>query len=99
MNQLRDYSDFEAHQTNSLAWAVDQWKSQVKDRPLTNPLRETLDHVWREVVSFHGGDPNKLLGPDHFALVDYYRKKEEKKKKAEAKRARTAAAAQEPKKE
>lgn len=58
----------EAHQANGLAWAVSRWQDEVSRRPLVNVHRRTLDDTWRQVVRYFGGDPDKLLGPNHDAL-------------------------------
>lgn len=62
-------TDYEAHQKNGLAWAVDCWAQEVKNRPLINAHRRTLDDTWRQVIRYFGGDPEKLIGPSHDALM------------------------------
>ena len=52
-----------------LEWAVDQWKRQVGGRPLRNVHRRSLDDVWRQVIRWAGGDPDKLVGPPHDELL------------------------------
>lgn len=54
---------------NTVAWAVDRWNQEVKNRPLVNVHRRTLDDTWRQVIKHHGGNPNQLLGPTHDMLV------------------------------
>lgn len=61
---------YEAHQKNGLAWAVNCWVQEVKYRPLINVHRRTLDDTWRQVIRYFGGDPDKLIGPSHDALMD-----------------------------
>lgn len=51
-------------------WAVDKWIADVKDRPLTNIHRRTLDGCYRAVIEQLGGDADKLLGPCHDELLD-----------------------------
>lgn len=48
-----------------LEWAVEQWNAQVKERPMVNVYRRTLDSVWRQVIAKAGGDPDALVGPAH----------------------------------
>ena len=52
-----------------LQWAVKKWEEQVKDRPLRNAHRATLDDVWRQVIRFFGGDDRSLCGPTHQELL------------------------------
>lgn len=59
----------DAHAANSLAWAVSRWKDEVSLRPLVNVHRRTLDDTWRQVIRHFGGDPAKLLGPNHDTLL------------------------------
>jgi hypothetical protein len=65
-----------AHQANGLAWAVSRWQAEVSQRPLVNVHRRTLDDTWRQVIRYFGGDPDKLLGPDHDTL--HMREREER---------------------
>lgn len=68
-NMLADLADtMEAHQANGLAWAVSCWQAEVSQRPLVNVHRRTLDDTWRQVIHYFGGDPDKLIGPDHDTL-------------------------------
>jgi hypothetical protein len=63
------------HQTESAAhmeiidWAVDKWISDVRDRPMLNVHRRTLDGCYRAIIKHVGGDDVKLLGPDHDSLM------------------------------
>ena len=50
-------------------WAVERWNAEVKDRPLVNVHRRILDDTWRQVIRYAGGNPDKLIGPDHDTLV------------------------------
>ena len=71
-NALADLIDgdaMDAHQTNGLAWAVSCWQAEVSQRPLVNVHRRTLDDTWRQVIRYFGGDPAKLIGPDHDTLM------------------------------
>ncbi len=52
-----------------LGWAVWRWESEVKNRPLVNVHRRTLDDTWRQVIRHFGGDPDKLVGPSHDDLL------------------------------
>lgn len=63
-------TDYEAHQKNGLAWAVNSWMLEVKNRPLINVHRRTLDDTWRQVIRYFGGNPDSLIGPSHDALTD-----------------------------
>lgn len=55
---------------DKLTWAVGRWNAEVKDRPLNNIHRRSLDDVWRQVIRQMGGDPDTLVGPSHDALID-----------------------------
>ncbi|GKS85833.1 hypothetical protein AVMA1855_16795 [Acidovorax sp. SUPP1855] len=59
----------DAHQANGLAWAVHRWESEVKERPMGNVHRRSLDDAWRQVVRYFGGNPDALLGPSHDAAM------------------------------
>jgi hypothetical protein len=50
-------------------WAVAQWNDQVRNRPLVNVHRRTLDSVWRQVIRYFGGDDVALIGPTHDDLL------------------------------
>lgn len=52
-----------------LSWAVDRWLEQVKNRPLVNIHRRTLDDTWRQVIRYAGGDPVAIIGPSHDDLL------------------------------
>jgi hypothetical protein len=51
-------------------WAVFRWNDEVKNRPLMNIHRRTLDDTWRQVIKQAGGDDVALLGPTHDDLMD-----------------------------
>jgi len=53
-----------------LAWAVGRWEAEVKNRPLVNVHRRSLDTTWRQVIRRFGGDPVLLCGPDHSTLLE-----------------------------
>lgn len=53
----------------AVSWAVSRWDDEVKNRPLANVHRRTLDDTWRQVIRRFGGDPNTLIGLDHDALL------------------------------
>ena len=50
-------------------WAVEQWRSEVANRPLVNVHRAALDGTWRQVIRHFGGDDVALCGPDHYTLA------------------------------
>jgi hypothetical protein len=52
-----------------LAWAVSRWEAEVKNRPVQNVHRRSLDDTWRQVIRHFGGDPVALCGPDHDDLL------------------------------
>ncbi|MBR8201657.1 hypothetical protein [Burkholderia vietnamiensis] len=52
-----------------LAWAVERWDAEVKNRPLINVHRRSLDDTWRQVIRHCGGDDVSLIGPRHDALL------------------------------
>lgn len=52
-----------------LSWAVERWNREVKNRPLVNVNRRTLDETWRQVIRYAGGDDRELIGPAHDELV------------------------------
>jgi len=51
-------------------WAVERWCAEVMRRPLTNVHRRPLDDVWRQVIRYSGGDPDRLIGSSHDDLVN-----------------------------
>lgn len=57
-------------ENSMLLWAVERWTAEVAHRPLINVHRRTLDDTWRQVITYLGGNPNQLLGPDHDTLVE-----------------------------
>jgi hypothetical protein len=56
---------WKAQKTFMLGWAIGRWHEEVKNRPLENVHRRSLDDCWRQVIRQLGGDPEALLGPDH----------------------------------
>ncbi|WP_239687113.1 Lar family restriction alleviation protein, partial [Burkholderia cenocepacia] len=52
-----------------LEWAVGRWEAEVKNRPLINVHRRSLDDTWRQVIRQCGGDDVSLLGPRHGDLL------------------------------
>jgi hypothetical protein len=63
----------DANMTNEnhvVQWAVERWEAEVKNRPLTNIHRRTLDDTWRQVIRKFGGDDRELIGPTHDELLD-----------------------------
>ena len=53
-----------------LEWAVSRWNHEVKNRPLVNFHRRSLDDTWRQVIRWAGGDADALVGPAHDALLE-----------------------------
>jgi hypothetical protein len=53
-----------------VAWAVARWEAEVKDRPLQNIHRRTLDDTWRQVIRHFEGDDRALCGPSHDELLE-----------------------------
>lgn len=52
-----------------IRWAVERWEAEVKNRPLQNIHRRTLDATWRQVIRHYGGDDIGLCGPRHDDLL------------------------------
>ncbi|MER8967687.1 hypothetical protein NKI25_18530 [Mesorhizobium sp. M0808] len=52
-----------------VVWAVGRWNAEVKDRPLVNVHRRSLDDSWRQVIRHFGGNAKELCGPAHDELV------------------------------
>jgi len=52
-----------------IRWAVERWNAEVKNRPLQNIHRRSLDTTWRQVIRHYGGDDEGLCGPPHDELV------------------------------
>jgi hypothetical protein len=52
----------------ALVWAVERWNDEVKNRPIINKNRRTLDDTWRQVIRHFGGDPGLLVGKSHDEL-------------------------------
>ena len=50
-------------------WAVSRWEAEVKNRPLRNIHRRTLDDTWRQVIRHYGGDDVGLCGLPHDELI------------------------------
>jgi hypothetical protein len=53
-----------------IEWAVSRWYAEVKNRPLQNIHRRSLDDTWRQVIRHFGGDDVGLCGPNHDDLLD-----------------------------
>ena len=53
-----------------IRWAVSRWEAEVKNRPLRNIHRRTLDTTWRQVICHYGGDAEGLCGPTHDELLE-----------------------------
>ena len=49
----------------AVEWAVARWGAEVKNRPMQNIHRRTLDDTWRQVIRHFGGDDRALCGPPH----------------------------------
>lgn len=52
-----------------MQWAVARWEVEVRDQPLHNVHRRTLDRTWRQIIRKYGGDDEVLIGPSHDELV------------------------------
>ncbi len=52
-----------------LAWAVERWNAEVKNRPLVNINRRPLDDTWRQVIRYAVGNDRELVGPTHDELL------------------------------
>ncbi|MER8560120.1 hypothetical protein [Mesorhizobium sp. M0578] len=52
-----------------VVWAVGRWNAEVKDRPLVNVHRRSLDDSWRQIIRHFGGNAKELCGPAHDELV------------------------------
>jgi hypothetical protein len=50
-------------------WAVSRWETEVKNRPLQNIHRRSLDTTWRQVIRHFGGDDVGLCGLPHDELL------------------------------
>lgn len=53
-----------------LEWCVDRWEKEVKNRPMQNVHRRSLDDTWRQIIRHLGGDDHALCGPTHDELFD-----------------------------
>lgn len=49
-------------------WAVERWNAEVKNRPMVNIHRRSLDDTWRQVLRHLGVDDRERLGPTHDEL-------------------------------
>ena len=54
-----------------LQWAVSRWEAEVKNRPMQNIHRRSLDDTWRQVIRYFGGDAVELCGPAHDDLAAF----------------------------
>lgn len=59
----------QAQPADALDWAVQRWNDEVRNRPLVNIHRRSLDNTWRQVITYLGGDAEKLIGPSHDDLL------------------------------
>lgn len=55
--------------SDAVDWAVSRWGAEVKNRPLQNIHRRSLDTTWRQMIRHFGGDDVILCGPPHDKLV------------------------------
>lgn len=55
--------------SEAVDWAVGRWNAEVKNRPLQNIHRRSLDDTWRQVIRHFGGDDAGLCGPPHDELL------------------------------
>lgn len=42
-------------------WACERWNEEVRDRPMDNVYRKTLDETWRQVIRRCGYDPEVAI--------------------------------------
>ncbi len=49
-------------------WVVERWHAEVKNRPMVNIHRRSLDDTWRQVLRHLGVDDRARLGPTHDEL-------------------------------
>jgi hypothetical protein len=54
---------------DAVNWAVSRWEAEVKNRPLQNIHRRSLDDTWRQVIRRFGGDDVGLCGLSHDDLL------------------------------
>ena len=66
---LSDVLSLRARYADLLSWAVGRWDAEVKNRPLVNVHRRSLDDTWRQVIRRLGGDAGLLCGPAHDELL------------------------------
>ncbi|MFE1574259.1 hypothetical protein ACFIQG_21010 [Comamonas odontotermitis] len=59
----------QAQPADALDWAVQRWNDEVCNRPMVNIHRRSLDDTWRQVITYLGGDAEKLIGPAHDDLL------------------------------
>jgi len=64
----KDYK-LETAKAELLTWAVSRWILEVKDCPLVNIHRRSLDDTWRQVIRYAGGNDRELIGPTHDELI------------------------------
>lgn len=68
--QLRELREVRgAIVSDVVKWAVSRWCAEVKNRPLQNIHRRSLDTTWRQVIRHFGGDDVLLCGPPHDELL------------------------------
>ncbi|MEM9760038.1 MAG: hypothetical protein AAF933_12430 [Pseudomonadota bacterium] len=53
-----------------LSWAEQTWHREVGARPLSWPLRRTIDTVLRDAIRSAGVDDRELVGPTHDELKE-----------------------------
>lgn len=59
---------------DAVVWAVSKWEAEVKNRPLQNIHRRSLDDMWRQVIRHFGGDDVGLCGERHDDLLNAERR-------------------------
>lgn len=59
----------EVARRDALAWAIERWDAEVRNRPLVNVHRRSLDDAWRQVIRHFGGDDRALIGLPHDELL------------------------------
>jgi len=58
-----------ARNCDTLKFVIDRWNAEVKDRPLRNRHRRSMDDTYRQIVKFCGANPDALLGKSHDTLL------------------------------
>lgn len=54
----------DVYKSNLAQWIIERWDAEVKNRPIENIHRRTLDGTWRQIYR-HVTDGNELPRPKH----------------------------------